>query len=208
MTDDIVDEIFKQTCLYADQYMSTHTIPPCSRINRWKKVPFTIEELRRFFALVVLMGMMDYPQIENYWVTGWPFATSTFSSVMSRDRFSLILRFLHRNDNSGYKQKGEDGYDALYKIRPFLTKLLQRFEAMYTPEKELSLDEGMIRSKGRLSFIQYMPKKPTKWGLKAFVLADSKSGYTFRWRLYTGKTRVNQNNTHSIMHETIVHTYR
>ena len=58
---------------------------------------------------------------------------------------------------------------------------------MYTPEKELPLDEAMIRFKGRLYFIQYMPKKPTKWGLKAFVLADSKTGYTFRWHLYTGK---------------------
>ena len=106
---------------------------------------------------------------------------------MSCDRFSIILRFLYLNDNSGYKQKGEAGYDAMYKIRPFLTKLLQRFEMMYTPEKELPLDEAMIRFKGRLYFIQYMPKKPTKWGLKAFVLADSKTGYTFRWRLYTGK---------------------
>ena len=28
-----------------------------------------------------------------------------------------------------------------------------------------------------------MPKKPTKWGMKAFVLADAISGYTI---LYTG----------------------
>ena len=26
-------------------------------------------------------------------------------------------------------------------------------------------------------FIQYMPKKPTKWGLKAYELADSTTGY-------------------------------
>ena len=187
MTNDIVDNIVKQFCLYAEQYVSTHTLRPRSRIHQWIRDPFTDQELRRFFALVIIMGMIDYPQIEDYWFTSWPFATSTFSSVMSRDRFSLILRFLHLNDNSGYKQKGEAGYDAIYKIRPFLTELLQRFEMMYTPEKELSLDEAMIRFKGRLSFIQYMPKKPTKWGLKAFVLADSKTGYTFRWHLYTGK---------------------
>ena len=39
----------------------------------------------------------------------------------------------------------------------------------------------MIGFKGRLSFIQYMPKNPTKWGMKAFVLADSKSGYTYNF---------------------------
>ena len=30
-----------------------------------------------------------------------------------------------------------------------------------------------------------MPKKPTKWGMKAFVLADAISGYTYNWILYT-----------------------
>ena len=31
-----------------------------------------------------------------------------------------------------------------------------------------------------------MPKKPTKWGMKVYVLADSNKGYTYNWRLYTG----------------------
>ena len=28
--------------------------------------------------------------------------------------------------------------------------------------------------------------KPVKWGMKAFVLSDSKTGYVYNWRLYTG----------------------
>ena len=48
----------------------------------------------------------------------------------------------------------------------------------------------MIGFKGRLSFIQYLPKKPTKWGMKAFVLADSRNGYTYNWRLYTGEHEI------------------
>ena len=45
----------------------------------------------------------------------------------------------------------------------------------------------MISYKGRIGFIQYMPKKPKKWGLKAFALSDSHSGYVYNWHLYTGK---------------------
>ena len=45
----------------------------------------------------------------------------------------------------------------------------------------------MVSFKGRIWFIQYLPKKPNKWGLKAYVLADSKTGYTYNWSLYTGK---------------------
>ena len=32
-----------------------------------------------------------------------------------------------------------------------------------------------------------MPKKPHKWGMKAWVLADSANGYIWNWKLYTGK---------------------
>ena len=83
-------------------------------------------------------------------------------------------------------KKGETGYDALYKVRPMLEKLLQNFKCNYNLGRELSIDERMIGFKGRISFIQYMPKKPTKWGLKAYVLADSTTGYTYSWILYTG----------------------
>ena len=38
------------------------------------------------------------------------------------------------------------------------------------------MDESMIAFKGRLSFIQYLPNKPHKWGMKAYVLTDSVSG--------------------------------
>ena len=51
----------------------------------------------------------------------------------------------------------------------------------------MSIDEAMVSFKGRAWFMQYMPKKPKKWGLKAFSLADSKTGYTLNWKLYAGK---------------------
>ena len=41
-----------------------------------------------------------------------------------------------------------------------------------------------------LSWIQYMPKKPTKWGMKAWCLADSNNGYIWNLKIYTGKTRL------------------
>ena len=50
-----------------------------------------------------------------------------------------------------------------------LEKLLTNFKCNYNLGRELSIDEHMIGFKGRTSFIQYMPKKPTKWGLKAYV---------------------------------------
>ena len=96
------------------------------------------------------------------------------------------MKFIHLNDNSQYKKKGEPGHDPLYKVRPFVTPLIKHFQSSYTLHWEVSLDESMIGFKGRLGFIQYMPKKPTKWGMKAFVLSDALTGYMFNWHLYTG----------------------
>ncbi len=93
---------------------------------------------------------------------------------MTRDRFSLLFKFFHVNDST--IKRGGLGHDPLYKIRPLLTALLHYFNSSYTPNKELSLDEAMVSFKGRALFLQYMPLKPTKWGLKAFSLADAKTG--------------------------------
>ena len=38
----------------------------------------------------------------------------------------------------------------------------------------------MIKYRGRLSFLQYLPAKPTKYGVNFFSLCDSVSGYCCR----------------------------
>ena len=72
------------------------------------------------------------------------------------------------------------------KIRPFLDLLAPAFESNYTLGQNISVDESMIPFKWRLKYKQYIPNKPHSWGIKAFVLADSKSGYTYHLRLYLG----------------------
>ena len=149
----------------------------------------SVNELKRFLALVVAMGIIKYPSIESHWGTMWPYATSSVSmqikhintsnldkhnvQVMKRDCFTLLLRFLHLNNNSQYIRKGQPSHDPLYKLHPFMTHLIQNFQSSFTLHREVSVDESMIDFKGRLSFIQYMPKKPTKWEMKAFVLSDA-----------------------------------
>ena len=45
----------------------------------------------------------------------------------------------------------------------------------------------MKKFKGRIGFRQYMPNKPTRWGIKMWSLCESKSGYLLDWNIYTGK---------------------
>ena len=84
--------------------------------------------------------------------------------IIKRDRFSLLLKFLHLNDNSKYVKKGQEGHDPLFKVRPFFDPLIKNFQLAYYPSRELSIDESMIGFKGRLSFIQHLPKKTNQVG--------------------------------------------
>ena len=51
----------------------------------------------------------------------------------------------------------------------------------------MSIDEGMIAYKGRLSFRQFMPAKPTKYGINVWMAADAKNGYVSNFAVYLGQ---------------------
>ena len=114
--------------------------------------------------------------------------------MLKQDKLSLLLKFFRLNDGRLYKKKGERGSDPLFKLCPFLTPFINNFKASYTLNREVSVDESMIGFKGRLSFIQYLPKKPTKWGMKVYVLSDAHTGYIYDWHLHTGIPDVNMDN--------------
>ena len=48
------------------------------------------------------------------------------------------------------------------------------FSCYYHPAQQLSVDEMIIGTRCRVSFLQYLPKKPTKFGIKVFVNAEAK----------------------------------
>ena len=133
VTDQMLEGIVDNTNLYAEQFLESANIRPKSRANLWDKKPHNLAELKKFLSLVIVMGLIHFPSIEDYWVTSWPFSNNIFSDVLKRDRFTLLLRFLHLNDNSKYIPKGQPGHDPLFKIRPFMDVLIENFRKSYIP---------------------------------------------------------------------------
>ena len=52
-----------------------------------------------------------------------------------------------------------------------------RFKLIYSPECELSFDEGCCAYKGHLHFHLYNPQKPNKFDIKLFQVNEALSGY-------------------------------
>ena len=179
MTSDFYDEILTQTNLYADQQREAQ-----NDTSMW--TPISKKELMAFVGINIAMGIISLPTLNDYWSTDPILAHTWFRTVMSRNRFRKILRNIHVVDNSAAPSRTAPNYDRLWKVRPLLDALSKQCKELYNPHWELSIDESMIGTKCRLSFIQYMPKKPTKWGIKVWVCCDAVTGYIFSFDVYTG----------------------
>ena len=64
---------------------------------------------------------------------------------------------------------------------------MPRFLEVYNPERNLSIDETLIKFKGKIYFRQFIPIKPGCFGIKCFTLAEASSGYGLVSKAYTGK---------------------
>ena len=78
-----------------------------------------------------------------------------------------LLKIEPSHHQMTHKKKGCVGHDGLYTLCPFVDAIVANWQQAYIPARELAIDESMIKFNGRLGFIQYNPKKPIKWGLKA-----------------------------------------
>lgn len=115
------------------------------------------------------------------------------SKVMTRNRFHGIFWNIHLSDPEedlkNDAKKGTPGHDKLFRIRPLYDEILSACQAYYHPRRELSVDERIVATKAKTGMTQYMKDKPTKWGMKMFILAESRSGYTISFTIYTGKNQ-------------------
>ena len=142
-----------------------------------------MEDMKTFVGFLIIMGVLKLPCLEMYWqVENDVLRTPGISSVMSRIQFEQIWRFLHLADNLQ-----DDKTDKLFKVRHFNDLITTQLSENYTLHQPVTIDEAIIPYKGRLSFKQYMKNKPTKWGIKVFVLSDATNGYIYRLQIYTGK---------------------
>lgn len=102
---------------------------------------------------------------------------------MSYERFSAISRFLHFYDST---TETEVNNDKLKKIRPILKYLETKFLHTLEPERDLALDETLLKMRARLSIIQYNPKKRARLGVKIYKVCESSSGYCSTFKIYVG----------------------
>ena len=147
----------------------------------------TAQEIKAYIGLLIAMSIAELPSKKMYWSQDWLFSMPAFRLIMTRTRFDKLNQYFHVNDTAQNPRRGSQGHDPICHIRPLHDRVGVKCIESYNPNKEHSIDEAMIAFKGRLSYKQYLPAKPTKFGIKVWERADARNGFVLEFQVYTGK---------------------
>ena len=105
------------------------------------------------------------PSMRDYWSTIPIFSHPIFPQIMTSARYLELARYLHTFNK---KAVPDGNTDRLILVRPVMEYIQSLCRQLYVPKQNLSLDEGIMPYKGRLTIKAYNPMKPDKYGVKFY----------------------------------------
>ncbi|CAK9809212.1 PiggyBac transposable element-derived protein 4 [Anthophora quadrimaculata] len=182
-TDALIDSIIKETNDYANSKLRGMQLSRRSIWNTWSDV--NRKEFLAFIGVILNMGTMPVANLQEYWSTKFTSKIPFFSDVFTRDRFLQIFWMLHLHKNAP-EGRNTCLRTRIQKANNFLQYINSKFSEHFIPYQSICVDESIIKFKGKICFITYNPTKPTKWGIRIYVLADSNTGYVYSVLPYYG----------------------
>ena len=167
-TDEICEFIVNETNRYASQNINKKELSVKSRLRRW--LPVTVSEVRQYIAIFLYQGVLWKPTYEMYYTTNPLFASAGIKWLLSYNKFKLMDKFIHFVDSSTLPNR----YPVLSKISTVWDYLTKKFQEVYTPTQNISIDESLLLCKGRLSWKQCICSKCARFGIKTFSLCSEK----------------------------------
>ena len=183
LTQPIIMQIVRETNREGHQKTAEYnTVHPQSQVV-WKSVDEV--EIKAFIGLCILAGIQksNFEPLSSLWsnVEGRPIFTAT----MSRNRFKDILSYMRfDNRETRSERKATDKVAAFSDVWQMFQVQLPK---MYIPGPNLCVDEQLVAYRGRCPFRQYIPSKPSKYGLKIWWLCDSDTSYPLCGEIYSGR---------------------
>ena len=135
-------------------------------------------EIKRLLGLCIYFGLVQVGDFQAYWGTAPPYHGLWARRFLTKRHFLALLSFFHVV-SPNQEQAGKNCF--LYE------SILASCMAYHHPRRNISINDHMIRFKGRNVMKMYIKNKPTKWGFKSFSLCDSLTKYIYNFELYTGQ---------------------
>ena len=89
--------------------------------SKW--TPTNRDEIWMYLTMTLIMGIVQKPEFDMYWIIDTLFVTPIFHRLMSREHFHSLRLMINFSDLIQY-----DLEDPLKKLRYFIDKLLEKFK--------------------------------------------------------------------------------
>ena len=148
---------------------------------------FSVElcELEKFIGLQIARGVLmgKNTPIHQLWSKEW--GHLIFSKTINRDRYKELMKHLRFDNCSTRRERRQE--DKFCLISEIWNNFIENCKKCFVPSFDLTIDEQLFPCKTRCPFIQYMPNKPDKFGIKFWLLVDVRSKYLCNGKPYLGK---------------------
>ncbi|XP_066468624.1 piggyBac transposable element-derived protein 4-like isoform X1 [Tiliqua scincoides] len=183
ITEEILHLIVRETNREAERAFRLWNEWNPDKVKAWKAVD--LAELKAYIGLLLLAGVYHarHETLEELWdaSSGRPH----FRATMSLNRFRALTRYI-RFDNKQTRDKRR-ATDKLAAFRNVWTLFVQQLPRWFTPGTDITVDKQLLGFRGRCPFRQYMPRKPSKYGLKVWWCCDAQTSYPLKGEVYLGK---------------------
>ena len=195
----MINSICTITNDYANQHIFEGTHQSYVKSDgSWQDV--TPNEIKRLIALLIYFGLVKVVgTVEKYWSKKSLYNGLWARAIMPRHRFKELMALLHVVDPATEAQG-----DKLRKVESFVNYFKTRCWELYQPRQNVSIDKRMVKSRHRSGIRQYIKDKPTKWGIKLWVLADSSNGYTIDFHIYIGREAGRDVSAHGLGFDVVI----
>jgi len=151
--------------------------------DKWNDV--TVEKLYKVIGLMVLIAVYKSKNEDISQLWSLENGCLIFNKIMSRQRFQDVLRVVRFHDAEYRRQHRSD--DKLEPIRECFDLWVNTLRDGNAPGFMLTADDELVTFRGRYPFKQYVPSKPGCYGIKFWILLDSKSSYVYNLETCIGK---------------------
>jgi hypothetical protein len=183
--DPILDSFFLIFSMEMERTILFETNRQATKISgeTWQEID--TDEMLAFLGLILLRGVYKASgeSVDELWSK--EHGRQIFSQTMPLSRFKAIRRHL-RFDNPDTRT-ARLARDKLAAVRLLIDGFVINSQCALVPNESVTVDEQLYPYRGRCPFTQYMPSKPSKYGLKFWLLCDSTHYFCYNLHLYIGK---------------------
>ncbi|KAL6421589.1 hypothetical protein ACFW04_014318 [Cataglyphis niger] len=183
----MADNLVSAFSLIIDNYIIKH-IQKCTEEEGSRILGYdwttSLPEIRAFIGILYARGAYEAKNLKlSYlWSAKWG---PKFFRTMPRDTFKQILRFIRFDKRTERSRRLQTNKFVL--VSEIWDKFIANSQACYQAGQNITVDEQLFSTKARCKFIQYMPNKPNKFGIKFWLASDVSSKYILNGFPYLGK---------------------